>query len=118
MPPLPPRYGGPLWGRYGLIATFLQPTVLQRFNNPATDNRRGLLFDNPGERARLDFPALTGKSVWVYGQTEVVKDLVQARLDAGLPLHFEVTPWAFRKTITYTPRVDQYTLAYEVKPAQ
>jgi p-hydroxybenzoate 3-monooxygenase len=59
-------------------------------------HREGLKHDGvhlqwPGERARLDFPALTGRSVWVYGQTEVVKDLVQARLDASLPLHFEVT---------------------------
>ncbi|MBB4015992.1 MULTISPECIES: ABC transporter substrate-binding protein [Chelatococcus] len=37
---------------------------------------------------------------------------------ALLPLHFEVTPWAFKKTLSYTPRVDQYTLVTEVKPAQ
>jgi peptide/nickel transport system substrate-binding protein len=36
---------------------------------------------------------------------------------AILPLHFEVTPWAFRKGITYEPRTDQYTLALGVKPA-
>jgi len=36
---------------------------------------------------------------------------------AILPLHFEVTPWAFRKGITYVPRADQYTLAFGVKPA-
>ena len=35
-----------------------------------------------------------------------------------IPLHFEVTPWAFKPTISYTPRVDQYTLAFEVKPAK
>src|SRR3546814_15769622 len=34
-----------------------------------------------------------------------------------LPLHFEVTPWAFRKGIPYVPRADQYTLALGVKPA-
>ena len=33
-----------------------------------------------------------------------------------IPLHFEVTPWAFRKGLSYVPRVDQYTLAFEVKP--
>ena len=32
-----------------------------------------------------------------------------------IPLHFEVTPWAFRKDLTYAPRLDQYTLAFEVK---
>ena len=33
-----------------------------------------------------------------------------------VPLHFEITPWAFRKGLTYKARVDQYTLATEVKP--
>jgi len=58
--------------------------------------REGLRHDGihlqwPGERAHLDFPALTGRSVWVYGQTEVVKDLIAARLVAGGQLLFEVT---------------------------
>ena len=34
-----------------------------------------------------------------------------------IPLHFEVTPWALKKGITYKPRIDQYTLATEVRPA-
>ena len=34
-----------------------------------------------------------------------------------LPLHFEVTPWAFRAGLTYEARADQYTLAMSVKPA-
>jgi p-hydroxybenzoate 3-monooxygenase len=36
-----------------------------------------LQFD--GERHRIDFAALTGKSITVYGQQEVVKDLIAAR---------------------------------------
>ncbi|MDO5648789.1 ABC transporter substrate-binding protein [Paracoccus sp. (in: a-proteobacteria)] len=36
---------------------------------------------------------------------------------AVLPIHFEVTPWAMRGTIHYTPRVDQYTLPYHIRPA-
>jgi p-hydroxybenzoate 3-monooxygenase len=46
-----------------------------------------LRFDGRGHR--IDFAALTGRHVVLYGQTEVVKDLVAARLDAGLPLCFE-----------------------------
>ena len=34
-----------------------------------------------------------------------------------VPLHFEVTPWALKKGVTYKPRIDQYTLATEVRPA-
>ncbi len=37
---------------------------------------------------------------------------------AIIPLHFEVTPWAMKNTLTYVPRVDQYTLPYDVRPAQ
>jgi p-hydroxybenzoate 3-monooxygenase len=48
------------------------------------------------KRHRIDFLALTGgKTVTVYGQTQVTKDLVAARLAAGEPLVFEaedVTP--------------------------
>jgi peptide/nickel transport system substrate-binding protein len=32
-----------------------------------------------------------------------------------IPLHFEITPWAFKKGLSYNARVDQYTLATEVK---
>ncbi|MFJ4986732.1 4-hydroxybenzoate 3-monooxygenase [Streptomyces sp. NPDC088732] len=38
---------------------------------------------------RLDFPALTGgRRVWVYAQTEVVKDLIALQLEGGAPLVF------------------------------
>jgi p-hydroxybenzoate 3-monooxygenase len=32
---------------------------------------------------------LTGRAIMIYGQTEVVKDLIAARIASGLPLHFE-----------------------------
>jgi p-hydroxybenzoate 3-monooxygenase len=43
-----------------------------------------------GERHRIDFADLVGRHIVVYGQTEVVKDLIAARLDSGRPLLFEV----------------------------
>jgi peptide/nickel transport system substrate-binding protein len=36
---------------------------------------------------------------------------------AVIPLHFEITPWAYKKGLSYRPRIDQYTLATEVKQA-
>ncbi|MEX2630952.1 MAG: 4-hydroxybenzoate 3-monooxygenase [Tistlia sp.] len=57
--------------------------------------REGLVHEGleiclDGERSRLDLAAATGgKRVTVYGQTEVTKDLIAARLAAGLPLVFE-----------------------------
>ena len=47
-----------------------------------------LLFG--GRRHRIDFRGLTGKAVTVYGQHEVVKDIIRARLDAGGQVFFEV----------------------------
>lgn len=42
-----------------------------------------------GVRHRIDLAALTGKSVTVYGQTEVTKDLIEARLAAGGTIVYE-----------------------------
>jgi p-hydroxybenzoate 3-monooxygenase len=44
-----------------------------------------------GERRRIDFKRLTGRSIIVYGQHEVIKDLIQARLAAGGKIEFEVS---------------------------
>jgi p-hydroxybenzoate 3-monooxygenase len=48
-----------------------------------------LLFG--GCRHRVNFGALTGHAVTIYGQQEVVKDLVAARVATGRPIHFEVS---------------------------
>ncbi|MCM2306260.1 MAG: 4-hydroxybenzoate 3-monooxygenase [Sulfuritalea sp.] len=43
-----------------------------------------------GQRHRIDFVGLTGgKQVMIYGQTELTKDLMEARADAGLPTVYE-----------------------------
>ncbi|MBY0610937.1 MAG: 4-hydroxybenzoate 3-monooxygenase [Beijerinckiaceae bacterium] len=41
-------------------------------------------------RQRIDFEGLVGKTVTVYGQTEVTKDLIEARLRSGAPLVWSV----------------------------
>ncbi len=43
-----------------------------------------------GRNHRIDFEELTGRAVMVYGQQEVVRDLISARLAARQPLYFEV----------------------------
>lgn len=43
-----------------------------------------------GELHYLDFKALTGRGIMVYGQHEVIKDMVAARLAAGGQIIFEV----------------------------
>lgn len=43
-----------------------------------------------GEGHRIDFQALVGRSVWLYPQHEVLKDLIAARLEAGQDIRFGV----------------------------
>ncbi len=43
-----------------------------------------------GKRRRIALTELTGRSIVIYGQQEVVKDLIAARLADGAPIHFEV----------------------------
>ncbi|GAA5194680.1 4-hydroxybenzoate 3-monooxygenase [Rugosimonospora acidiphila] len=51
----------------------------------------GIYLQYDGVREHLDFRDLTGgRTVMVYAQTEVVKDLVEARQAAGARLEFEV----------------------------
>jgi len=39
--------------------------------------------------------------------------------DLGImPVHFQFTIWATKKNIQYTPRTDEYTLAYQFRPAK
>src|SRR2546423_2674401 len=56
--------------------------------------REGLVHDGinlrfAGEQHRIDFRQLTGRGIIVYGQQEVVKDLIQQRLADGGKIWFE-----------------------------
>ncbi|MGX1562220.1 4-hydroxybenzoate 3-monooxygenase [Streptomyces sp. NPDC055506] len=63
-----------------------------------------LRFDR--RRHRVDFPALTGgRSVMVYAQTEVCKDLIALQLREGGPLLFEAEALAVEDAGTDAPRV-------------
>ena len=73
-------------------------------------HREGLRHDGiylqwPGHREHLDFPDLCGRSVWVYGQTEVVKDLIAARAATGAPVEFEIAETAVHDVDTDHPRI-------------
>jgi p-hydroxybenzoate 3-monooxygenase len=59
-----------------------------------------------GRGHRIDFPSLTGgRSITVYGQQEVVKDLIRARLDAGGTIEFDVTDVVVADVDSATPRM-------------
>lgn len=58
--------------------------------------REGLIHEGielafAGRQHRIDLTAGTGKSVTVYGQTEVTRDLMEARETAGLTTYYEAT---------------------------
>ena len=58
-----------------------------------------------GELHRIDFKALVGKRVTIYGQQEVVKDLVQRRLTDGGPLLFEVDGVSVHDLTSARPKI-------------
>ncbi|TVT52086.1 4-hydroxybenzoate 3-monooxygenase [Amycolatopsis rhizosphaerae] len=62
-----------------------------------------LRFD--GEDHRIALTELTGKAITVYGQQEIVKDLIAAHEAKGYPVEFEVSDVALHDLDTEDPRV-------------
>lgn len=65
----------------------------------------GLALRFDGASHRIPLTDLTGKHVTIYGQQEVVKDLVALRLAAGAPLVFEAAEVAVHGIDTDRPRI-------------
>jgi p-hydroxybenzoate 3-monooxygenase len=68
--------------------------LLDEVGAGARAHAEGLLHDGielafAGERHRIDMKAATGKTVMIYGQTEVTLDLMNARKSAGLTTVYE-----------------------------
>jgi p-hydroxybenzoate 3-monooxygenase len=68
--------------------------LLERAGVGARCKAEGLVHDGfdlafGGARHRIDLKRLTGRGVTVYGQTEITKDLVQARAEAGAETVYE-----------------------------
>jgi p-hydroxybenzoate 3-monooxygenase len=58
-----------------------------------------------GDLHHIDFKALVGKRVTIYGQQEVVKDLVVQRLADGGPLYFEVGEVSVHDLASKQPKI-------------
>jgi p-hydroxybenzoate 3-monooxygenase len=90
-----------------------QPTVdlLQRAGVGQRMAREGIVhhgielqFD--GERHRIPLSDLTdGRSIVIYGQTELVKDLIESRISDGLALHFDVEDVSVHDLESELPRI-------------
>ncbi|TBU83130.1 4-hydroxybenzoate 3-monooxygenase [Pseudomonas daroniae] len=73
--------------------------------------REGLVHDGfelafDGRRERIDLKGLSGgKTVMIYGQTEVTRDLMEARTANGAPIHYEVSDVQLHDLKDGTPHV-------------
>jgi p-hydroxybenzoate 3-monooxygenase len=76
----------------------------ERLDREAFEHR-GIHLQWPEERHHLDFVDLTGRSVFVYGQTQVQKDLVAARSAAGQEVRYEVSDTALHDLESAEPSV-------------
>jgi p-hydroxybenzoate 3-monooxygenase len=81
-------------------AGLLEQNTVDLFNELDTAARlnkeglkhHGVYLSFEGERLRVPFDELTGgRCITIYGQQEVVKDLINASLERGVPLRFEAS---------------------------
>jgi p-hydroxybenzoate 3-monooxygenase len=81
----------------GMVALLEEAGVAERLHSEGlVHDGTEITFD--GVRHRIDFKKLTGKTVTVYGQTEITRDLMEARAASGAPTIYEaedVTPLDF-----------------------
>ena len=73
-------------------------------------DREGLRHDGiylraPGSTQYIEIAELTGRHITIYGQHEVVKDLVAAVLERGIDLRFEVSDVSLHDLDRESPRV-------------
>src|SRR5205085_6301304 len=90
---------------HGVVELFDRMGVADRLHREGIVHH-GVELQFAGERHRLDFSELTGRHIVVYGQTEVVKDLIATRLETGRPLVFEAEGVSLHGLDTDRPRVE------------
>ena len=84
--------------------------ILDRAGVGARLHSEGLVHDGieisfGGRRHRIDFRELTGKAVTIYGQTEITRDLMEARAAAGAPTIYEAEGVSLHDIAGSRPRV-------------
>lgn len=65
----------------------------------------GINLQFSGRRERIDLSGLTGRAITLYGQHEVVKDLIRTRLDAGGRILFEAGATGLHDLDSREPRI-------------
>ena len=89
---------------YGFVDLMREAGVSERMD------REGLVHDGislafQGRRQHVDLKGLTGQSVLVYGQTEVTRDLMDARKANGAPIYYEAEDVQLHDFLDGKPRV-------------
>jgi p-hydroxybenzoate 3-monooxygenase len=79
--------------------------VADRLNKEGLQHH-GVYLSFDGKRYRIPFCELTGgRSITIYGQQEVVKDLIQANIDRGITIAFKATANHIEGIDTNAPKV-------------
>jgi p-hydroxybenzoate 3-monooxygenase len=87
----------------GTVELLRQVGLGQRMDEEGLEHG-GIYLQFAGERQHIDFRELTGgRWVTIYAQTEIVKDLIKARLAAGAAIEFEVSRTEVGDLDTDTP---------------
>jgi p-hydroxybenzoate 3-monooxygenase len=100
---------------HGTVALLEQAGCADRLHTEGLVHE-GIELSFGGDRHRIDLKAPTGKVVTVYGQTEITRDLMQARAAAGLKTVYEaeaVTPFDVmgRPRLSYVEHGERKELA-------
>ncbi len=93
----------------GTVKLLREADLAQRLDVEGLEHG-GIYLQFAGERHHLDFRDLTGRTVTIYAQTEIVKDLIARRLADGGALEFDVSGTAVADVDTGRP-VLSYTTA-------
>jgi len=94
------------------VDLFNELGAAERLNKEGLQHH-GVYLSFDGERIRVPFNALTGgRCITIYGQQEVVKDLIKINLECGVPIHFDSSATKLEGIDTATPKI-HYTLNNE-----
>jgi len=88
----------------GTVDTLEEAGVAERLHKEGLVHH-GVEISAAGRRLRIDFQELVGKSVTVYGQTEVTHDLMDARQAIGAPSVYEAESVSVHDLDSARPKV-------------
>jgi p-hydroxybenzoate 3-monooxygenase len=88
----------------GTVEILRAAGLAERLDREAFEHH-GTFMSTAGRGFRIDFQALTGRSVWIYGQTELQKDLYTIGAQRGIEVHDEAAEVAVHDVLTDRPSV-------------